>query len=130
VIVDSSALVAIIRAERDFEIYVDALEKSALSKMASPTYLELCMVVVANRDAQSKQIVDYLCRKFRISIIDFTTEISEIAFAAFIQYGKGRGHPAQLNFGDCISYATSKSELMPLLFKGNDFRLTDIECAV
>jgi ribonuclease VapC len=128
VIVDSSALVAIIRGESDFDIYVDALEKSALNKIAAPTYLELCMVTVGGRSQEAKLIVDEIMQRFRISIIDFTAEMAEVALDAFLKYGKGCGHRAQLNFGDCISFATARVEAMPLLFKGDDFRHTDIEC--
>jgi ribonuclease VapC len=129
-IVDSSALVAIIRSESDFEIYVSALQKSALNKIAASTYLEVCMVLVGNRSEEAKGIVSDVLRKFEISIIDFTAEMAHVALAAFMQYGKGQGHRAQLNYGDCMSYAVAKVEAMPLLFKGEDFRYTDVESAI
>ncbi len=73
--------------------------------------------------------VDELIDLLRIEIVPFTAQAAKLAQTAFLRFGKGRGHPAQLNFGDCISYAASKFELMPLLFKGTDFSHTDVECA-
>jgi len=63
-----------------------------------------------------------------IRAIPFAADHAAVAREAFLRYGKGR-HPAALNFGDCIAYATARLEAMPLLFKGDDFRLTDIEAA-
>lgn len=72
--------------------------------------------------------LDALIGVLKIDPVPFTADHTAVARSAFLRYGKGR-HPAGLNFGDCISYATAKLEAMPLLFKGDDFRLTDIEAA-
>lgn len=73
--------------------------------------------------------LDDFLRTASIETIPFTADHAAVARHAFLRYGKGR-HPAALNFGDCIAYATARLEAMPLLFKGDDFRLTDIEAAV
>jgi ribonuclease VapC len=129
-IVDSSVIVAILREEFDAEIYVASLSRSPKSCMASPTYLELVMVMTGGRSPKPMELLDAFLSRMGIEIISFSVDMSRVATKAFLQYGKGRGHKAQLNFGDCISYATSKVEMMPLLFKGDDFRHTDVECAI
>lgn len=129
-IVDSSAIIALLRNEAEAATIAIALKASHVRFLPAPNYLETCMVAIASRTAETQRDVDELLFRFAIRIVDFPVEASQIAVQAFIQYGKGRGHPAQLNFGDCISYAMSKVEAMPLLFKGDDFRHTDVECAV
>jgi ribonuclease VapC len=129
-IVDASAIVAILREEPDAEDYVAALFKSRKSFIASPTYLELVMVTTGGRSPHSSDFVETFLRRMGTEIIPFTADMTHVATQAFLIYGKGRSNKAQLNFGDCISYATSKVELMPLLFKGDDFRQTDVECAI
>ena len=74
------------------------------------------------------QEIQNLMRQTRIEIADFSVTAAHQTILAFKKYGKGQGHQAQLNFGDCISYAMSKTEFMPLLFKCNDFRLTNVNC--
>ena len=74
--------------------------------------------------------IQNLIRQTRIEVVDFSVAAAHQSVLAFKKYGKGQGHQAQLNFGDCISYAMSKTEFMPLLFKGDDFRLTDVDCAI
>ena len=74
--------------------------------------------------------VRLLVKSADIEIVAFGSSALDVAVDAFLKYGKGQSHPAQLNFGDCMSYAASKVEAMPLLFKGEDFRLTDVECAI
>ncbi len=129
-IIDTSALVSIMRKESDAQIYVSAIEGNARRIIAAPSYLEFCMVILGDRQGVVLDKIDEFLKAMSIVKIAFTPEMGEVAAAAFLQYGKGRGHPAQLNFGDCISYAVSKVEMMPLLFKGDDFRLTDVECAL
>lgn len=73
--------------------------------------------------------LDQFLRTASIETVPFTADRAAVARQTFLRYGKGR-HPAALNFGDCIAYATARLEAMPLLFKGDDFRLTDIEAAV
>ncbi len=129
-IIDTSALVSILRREVDAQIYVSVIEQSSRRILSAPTHLELCMVALGDRQKDTIENIDRFLTEMSVVRISFTPEMADVAVMAFLKYGKGRGHPAQLNFGDCISYATSKVEAMPLLFKGDDFRLTDVECAL
>lgn len=128
-IVDSSAVIAILRLEPEAADLSDAISAARVKRLTAPGYLEICMVIGGRRADRSINEVDRFIREADIEVIPFTPQAAEVAVQAFLRYGKGR-HPAGLNFGDCISYAAAKTELMPLLFKGDDFRLTDIEAAV
>lgn len=128
-IVDASALIAILLSEPDAPLLARALNTAEPRLMAAPTYLEVCMVVVGRKGPDAKLGIDHLIARSAISIVPFNGDAAQVAAEAFIKYGRGR-HPAGLNFGDCISYALAKTEVMPLLFKGDDFRLTDIEAAL
>ena len=129
-IVDTSAIVAILRDEPEARKYYELIKASSLSYLPAPLFLELCMVVISGRSPDAEYEVLSVIEELGIKLIEFTPTMAKVATKSFIKYGKGRGHPAQLNFGDCISYATSKVEAMPLLFKGDDFRLTDVEAAL
>ena len=128
-IIDSSALAAVLLQEPGAGRFAKAIESAAAKFMSAPTYLELCMVIAGRRQSESVARVDAFIREADISLLPFTAAAARVAVEAFLKYGKGR-HPAGLNFGDCISYALAKTELMPLLFKGNDFRLTDVEAVL
>ena len=121
-IVDTSVLIAILLAEEGFENYLRVLQQAPLKRIAAPTLLEATMVILGRKGEQGPELLDDLLRTAQIETTTFTPD------HAFLRYGKGR-HAAGLNFGDCISYATAKLEAMPLLFKGDDFRQTDIEAA-
>lgn len=126
-IVDSSAIVAMIRNEPDAAGFYNAIMASPRAVLAAPTYVECCLVLTKDRTEEAIREFDSLLDKLSIEIIAFTPKMARIAAKAFLKYGKGRGNPAQLNFGDCISYAASKVEALPLLFKGEDFVHTDVE---
>ena len=128
-IIDSSAVIAILRQEPDAERFATILASSTVKFMGAPTYLETCMVIAGRRSDVSAGRVNAFIRDAEILLLPFTSTASLVAVDAFLRFGKGR-HPARLNFGDCISYAIAKTELMPLLFKGDDFRLTDVEAAL
>ncbi|MGX5803190.1 type II toxin-antitoxin system VapC family toxin [Bradyrhizobium sp. Arg314] len=128
-IVDSSAIVAILRAESDRDIYLSAIDRANQCKIPAPTLVETTMVLAGAHGADMMDKLDAFLRAASIETIAFTAEHAAVARQAFLRYGKGR-HPAALNFGDCIAYATARLEAMPLLFKGEDFRLTDIEPAI
>ena len=129
-ILDSSAIIAILEQEDDAQLYAQALDSSKLLRLSAPTYLEIAMVHCARFGSEALSEIDEMVARIGIEIVPFSSHAAQVATQAFLKYGKGQGHPAQLNFGDCISYATSKVEAMPLLFKGDDFRLTDVECAI
>ena len=129
-IVDSSALVAILREEPEREVLREKLlfaEKAP--RMASVNFLETAIVIDAKRDAVTSRKLDDLIEKFGIEIVSVTPEHARIARDAYRDFGRGSGHPAKLNFGDSIAYALARSESEPLLFVGNDFIHTNIDAA-
>jgi ribonuclease VapC len=128
--VDTSAVVAILRNEPEARQLVGLLENAKRPCIVAPTVLEICMVMLNKKQPEGLGKIWQTMRELGLTVIPFTSDMAEHATQAFLRYGKGQGHPAQLNFGDCMSYAASKVEAMPLLFKGDDFRLTDVKCAI
>jgi ribonuclease VapC len=128
VIVDSSALIAILFNEPEGRLFSQAIADSADCRMSTGNFLETSMVLLARRGQNAAWDLDLLTSKFKIEIIPFTETQARLARAAFERYGKSR-HPAKLNFGDCIAYALAKESGEELLFKGTDFALTDIAVA-
>ena len=124
-IIDTSALVAILYAEEDAEQYARAMASSDRRMMSAGTYLETGIVIDRQRGAAAGRQLDAFLVRANVIIEPVTKEQADIARQAYLEFGKGV-HPAGLNFGDCFSYALAKSSGMPLLFKGNDFALTDI----
>jgi ribonuclease VapC len=123
--VDSSAIVAIMRSEADGPILTDVLDRTPKSFMSVISYVETNMVIVGRRpDAASKE-VDDLLQALHIDVVPVTLDQGNAALAAFMSYGKGR-HRAALNIADCFAYGLAKSRDIPLLFRGDDFRQTDI----
>ena len=129
-IIDSSVLLAVLLKEADHEIYLDFIASTSDIRIAAPTYLETCMVANFRIGPTGVDEIQQLVEQMEIKVLEFSAATARVAVLAFKRYGKGQGHKAQLNFGDCMSYAMSKTELMPLLFKGDDFRLTDVDCAI
>ena len=130
VIVDSSALVAILRDEPDAAAYTTAIENAAECRISAATFLETAMVIDRSRDPVASRRLDDLMREAQIVTEPVTEEQAQIARQAHRDYGRGSGHPARLNFGDCFAYALARSMGEPLLFKGDDFRHTDIASAL
>jgi ribonuclease VapC len=130
VIVDTSAVLAILRDEPDAERYAHALASSSACSMSAATYVEAGVVVDANRDPVLSRRLDDLLTRAAVVIAPVTAADAEVARQAYRDYGKGTGHPARLNFGDCFSYALARTSRERLLFKGNDFVHTDVESAL
>jgi ribonuclease VapC len=129
-IVDSSVMVALIMREEGYEGLRDKLLLSEeLPRTAAPTYVETAIVLDGKRDPVVSRALDDLVAHFEMEVIPFDMNQAQIARQAYRDFGKGSGHPAKLNFGDCISYAAAKALGEPLLFVGNDFAATDIEIA-
>lgn len=128
-IVDSSALVAILRNEPDRDIILRALVSTPYRAMAAPTLLETSMVIAGAESEAALEDLDQFIVDSSLAVISFTADHAALARQAFLIYGKGR-HKAGLNFGGCISYATARLANEPLLFKGDDFRQTDIEAVL
>jgi ribonuclease VapC len=130
ILIDSSVLLAILLREPEADQFVTKIRQSEAAMISGPTYLESAIACVSKFGPVGEEKLRDLVFTLGIKTIGFSEDATAIAVSAFLRYGKGRGHPAQLNFGDCIAYATSKVEAMPLLFKGEDFRLTDVECVL
>lgn len=130
-ILDASAVLAVLLKEEGSKVYLDQLDKSRGScSMSAPSWLECCIKVDSYKDPILSRRVDEFIAKAEIDIVEFTPGQATIARQAYRDFGKGSGHPAQLNFGDCFSYALAKERQEPLLFKGNDFSHTDIQSAI
>lgn len=126
-IIDTSAIVAILFDEDDATIYAAAIARAGSCRMSAATFVETASVVEAQTRSGGSQL-DALIRRADIAIEPVTAEQAHVARQAFIDFGKG-GHPAGLNYGDCYSYALAKTTREPLLFKGKDFAATDLVAA-
>ena len=127
-IVDSSAIVAIALQEPGYEELVAKLRAAVTIGIGTPTLTEVGMVLSARLGSEPQALLDRFLRDFRVMPVAFGEQHWREALEAFRRFGKGR-HPAALNFGDCLSYATAKLAGHPLLFVGADFPRTDIEAA-
>jgi ribonuclease VapC len=128
-IIDSSALLAIVLDEPDAARYAQAIAATSRRRMPSITWFEASMRIDQAGDDFAASRFDDFIRDFAIEIIPFTADHARAARTARKLYGKPR-HPAQLNFGDCAAYGVARHEREPLLFKGADFAQTDIEPAL
>lgn len=126
-IVDSSALIAIILDESDADLYTDALGTVTTPRISAATYVEAGVVADGGQDPVTTRMFDNLISRGGFVIEPFTAEQTKIARTAYRDFGRGSGHPARLNFGDCMSYALAKALDQPLLYKGDDFGHTDVE---
>ena len=125
-IVDSSAVVAILRDEPEREEFTRALDKAESCRISAVNFVEAAMVTDGSRDPILSRKFDELIRQAKITIEPVTALQARIAREAYRDFGKGSGHPARLNFGDCFAYALAKVAGEPLLYKGGDFGLTDL----
>ena len=128
-ILDTSALVAILFREPEAELYARLIHDADHCLISAGTFLELSLVLVRQVAPDADRQCDTFFRRTRIAIEPFTVDQAYIARQAFHDFGKGR-HPAGLNFGDCFAYALAKFTGEPLLFKGEDFKKTDILAAL
>lgn len=127
VVVDTSAIVAVVLGEPDAERFAAALVRHRGQLLLSAaTHVELGIVVEARHGPGGTQELEALLTRLTVSVEPFDAVQSTVALAAWRRFGKGR-HPAGLNLGDCYSYALAKSRGAPLLFKGHDFSQTDVE---
>jgi ribonuclease VapC len=129
-VVDTSAIVASVANEADCTRFRDAMRGAPLLAMSSVSVLETRVVLYSRYGAEAVRAFDVLLEDFGIIIAPFDGNLADLAFGGFRRYGKGRGHPAQLNIIDCAAYALARSRSEPLLFKGGDFARTDIESAL
>ena len=127
-IIDSSAILAILFEEPDAERFEDAIADAWPRRMSAVALLEAAMVVEGRGGAGAGDALDALLKRAKIKLEPVTQEHVDVARQAWRRFGKGN-HPAALNFGDCFAYALAEVTGEPLLFKGDDFALTDIEAA-
>lgn len=126
IVADTSALVAIVFGEAEREIFLEVVMQARRVLVSTPNVLETRMVVHGRRGERGVLLLDDLLRLPTFEMVPPDAEQAQAAYAAFVAYGKGTGHPAALNFGDVFSYALAKVRNLPLLYKGNDFSQTDI----
>jgi ribonuclease VapC len=124
-VIDTSALVAILCNEPEAAGFEAAIELDPVRLISAGTWLETSIVIEARFGEPGSRELDLLVHKAVVEIVAFDREQAEIAREAFRTYGKGR-HPAALNYGDCFAYALSAARGEPLLFKGDDFAKTDV----
>jgi ribonuclease VapC len=128
IVVDSSALVAILDNERDAAIFALTLAEADAALISAATLLETAIVMLNRHGERSARLLDELVQEAGLEVESVTLHQVNLAREAYVAYGKGRS-AAGLNFGDCFSYALAKATGAPLLFKGDDFSRTDIGAA-
>lgn len=129
-IIDSSALVAILFAEPDAALYASAIEAADERRISAANFVEAAVVIDGRRDPIVSRRFDDLLREAEIVVEPVDAEQARLAREAYRDFGRGSGHPARLNFGDCFAYALARSRRETLLFKGNDFIHTDAKPAL
>ncbi len=129
-IIDTSVMVALVAGEPDAPAFAQVIASAAVRLMSAATYVELAAVIDGRRDPVLSGALDGVIRATGIEIVPLTAQQARIARLAYQQFGRGSGHPARLNMGDCFAYAAARDLGEPLLFKGRDFALTDIEIVV
>lgn len=128
-IVDSSALLAVIMNEPDEPRVAAAMIDASALRMSAANWVEAALVVDSRRNPRAKARFEDLIRELCVEVVPVTVEAAYRSRAAHADYGRGN-HPAKLNFGDCFAYALAKLSGEPLLFIGNDFAQTDVEPAL
>ena len=129
-IIDSSAVLAILFAEEDAPVFAQAIEAAEARRMSAANWLETAIRVDQGGDAVASNAFDDFFDQAGVSVEAVTATQAQLARRAYRAYGKATGHPAKLNFGDCFAYALAKETGEPLLFKGDDFSRTDVRPAL
>ncbi len=129
-IIDASALIAILRDEPDAPRFADAIEAANERRISAANFVEAAIVIDGSRDPIASRRFDELLWAAQIVIEPITVEQAHIARAAYRDFGRNSGHAARLNFGDCFAYALAKVRREPLLYKGEDFARTDLISAL
>lgn len=127
-IIDTSAIIAILFGEPEAARYAEAIGAASSCRISAATFVEVSIVVDAQTKGHGGRALDALLRRANVTIEPVTEEQAHLAREAYAEFGKGR-HRAGLNFGDCFAYALAKATGEPLLYKGNDFKKTDIVSA-
>jgi ribonuclease VapC len=125
-ILDTSAIIAILKDEPEAEVFVRAVEENRPVRLSAANWLEAAVVVDGNHSPALSRRFDKLLREAEVEIEPVTARHAELARDAYRAFGRGSGHSAHLNFGDCFAYALAMDRNETLLFKGNDFTHTDV----
>jgi len=128
-ILDTSALIAILRYEPEASAFAKAVEQAEESAISAVSYVEAAALIDGSKDPIASRLFDELLQEAQITIEPVTEAQARIARQAYRDFGKGSKHPAKLNFGDCFAYALAKAKGEALLFKGRDFAHTDVKRA-
>jgi ribonuclease VapC len=125
-ILDTSAIVAILQDEPESPAFAQAVEDNRPVRVSAANWLEAAILVDGNRSPALSRRFDELLREAAVEVEPVTAQQAELAREAYRAFGRGSGHPAHLNFGDCFAYALAMERDEPLLFKGKDFAHTDV----
>ncbi|MCK0111545.1 type II toxin-antitoxin system VapC family toxin [Ornithinimicrobium sp. F0845] len=129
-IVDSSAIVAVLLDEPERGAFLEAIRSAPQAAMSAVSCTEVGVVLDGRRNGVLSRQYDVLLEELGVTVLDVTAGQARVAREAYRDFGRGSGHPARLNFGDCFSYALAAERDEPLLFKGDDFGHTDVRRAV
>ena len=127
-ILDSSAVLAVLFRERGESLVEEAMRDAEIVAIGAPTLVETAMVAAARDGLRGRALVAQFIERWDVVVTPFDDPHRKVAVEAFLRYGKGR-HPAGLNYGDCMTYATARLAEMPLLCMGEDFAKTDLRVA-
>jgi len=130
VIIDTSALVAVIALEPEAPLFATAMDRAEVLRISAGSYVEAAIVLNRRRDPALDGKLEAMMNDIGFVVEPVTPEQARIARQAYRDYGKGSHHPAQLNLGDCFSYALARDKREPILFKGDDFIHTDLRSAL
>lgn len=125
-IIDSSALVAIVLKEADFMRYIERISEATSKRMSAASLLETSIIVNRAKGSAGVEILRRFLSEAGVQVVAFDEGQARLAFEAHLRFGKGMGHPAQLNILDCCTYALAAELGEPVLFKGADFGVTDL----
>jgi ribonuclease VapC len=129
VVLDTSALVAILVGEPESARMVRAISRAPARLVGAPTLVETAAVMAARKGSGGEIALDALLHRLGATVVDMTPDAARLARLAYARFGKGVGSPGVLNFGDCLAYGVAIAAREPLLFKGDDFARTDVQPA-
>lgn len=129
-IIDASAIIAILRDEPEARSFANAIAAAKARRISAVNYVEAAVVIDGSRNPIASRRFDDLFRVAELVVEPVTATQARIAREAYRDFGKGSGHSAGLNFGDCFAYALAKEASEPILFKGDDFNRTDLFSAI
>lgn len=128
-LLDTSALLAILFGEPEAAAMVRAVARDPVRLVGAPTLVEAAAVMTARKGSGGEVALDALLERMKVEVAPMSVDAARLARLAYARFGKGVGDPAVLNYGDCLSYGVAMAEREPLLFKGDDFGRTDVGVA-